>query len=78
MTSAKFFSSSTGFTPPNGAIKSPDAAFVAKGRLPEDWDQGTDEFIQLAPDFLIEIRSHTDSLSKLQEKMREYIESGVH
>jgi Uma2 family endonuclease len=71
------FSSSCGFKLPNGAIRSPDAAFVAKGRLVPNWDQLEDEYINLAPDFVIEIRSKTDSLSALQEKMREYIEQGV-
>jgi Uma2 family endonuclease len=71
------FGPSTGFKLPNGAIRSPDAAFVAKGHLAADWDQGEDEFINLAPDFVIEIRSKTDSLSGLQEKMQEYIEQGV-
>jgi Uma2 family endonuclease len=56
---------------------SPDTAFVAKGRLTEDWDEGEDVFLNLAPDFVIEIRSKTDSLETLQAKMREYIENGV-
>lgn len=72
------FSSSTGFRLSNGALRSPDAAFVAKGRLPEDWDQAPkDSFIPLAPDFVIEIRSGSDSLEKLKAKMVEYIEQGV-
>jgi Uma2 family endonuclease len=71
------FSSSTGFKLPNGAVRSPDVAFVAKGRLPENWDEGEDGFINLAPDFVIEIRSKTDSLETLQEKMQEYMENGV-
>jgi Uma2 family endonuclease len=71
------FSSSGGFRLSNGAIRSPDAAFVAKGRLPDDWDQGADDYLNLAPDFVIEIRSKTDSLSDLQAKMQEYIQQGV-
>jgi Uma2 family endonuclease len=71
------FSSSAGFRLANTAVRSPDAAFVAKGRLPENWDQGEDAFLNLAPDFVIEIRSKTDSLETLQAKMREYIENGV-
>ena len=71
------FSSSTGFRLPNGAIRSPDAAFVAKERLSADWDQHEDEYIPLAPDFVIEICSKNDSLSVLQEKMQEYIQQGV-
>ncbi len=71
------FSPSTGFRLENTAVRSPDAAFVAKGRLPENWDQQEDKFISVAPDFVIEIRSKSDSLEMLKEKMQEYIENGV-
>ena len=71
------FSSSTGFKLPNGAVRSPDAAFVAKGPLPADWDHQEDEYIPLAPDFAIEICSKNDSLKVLQAKMEEYIDQGV-
>ena len=50
---------------------------MAKGRLPEGWDQEEDKFINLAPDFVIEIRSKNDSLAKLKAKMQEYISNGV-
>ena len=71
------FSSSTGFKLPNGAVRSPDAAFIGKGRLSQGWDEGEDEFIAVVPDFIIEIRSKSDSLSALQGKMEEYIANGV-
>lgn len=71
------FSSSGGFRLANTAVRSPDAAFVMKGRLPEDWDQQEDKFIAIPPDFVIEIRSKSDSLEGLKEKMHEYIENGV-
>lgn len=71
------FSSSTGFRLANGAIRSPDAAFVAKGRLPQNWDQGEDQFLPIAPDLVIEVRSKTDDLAMLKPKMQEYIENGV-
>ncbi len=70
------FSSSTGFRLRNTAVRSPNAAFVAKGRLPDGWDE-EDKFINLAPDFVIEIRSKNDSLAKLKAKMEEYISNGV-
>ncbi len=50
---------------------------MGKGRLPEGWDQQEDKFINLAPDFVIEIRSKNDSLAKLKAKMEEYISNGV-
>ncbi|MGV2832083.1 Uma2 family endonuclease [Myxosarcina sp. GI1(2024)] len=71
------FSSNCGFKLLNGAIRSPDAAFVARENLPAGWDEGEDEFLNLAPDFIIEIRSKTDNLQVLQEKMQEYIDNGV-
>ena len=71
------FGCRAGFRLANSAVKSPDAAFVAKGRLPQDWRQREDRFLDLAPDFAIEIRSKTDSLSGLQAKMQEYIANGV-
>ncbi|MEG3894315.1 MULTISPECIES: Uma2 family endonuclease [unclassified Microcoleus] len=70
------FDSSTGFTLPNKADRSPDASWVEKYR----WDALTPEqrekFIPLCPDFVIELVSPTDSLKKTQEKMQEYIENG--
>jgi Uma2 family endonuclease len=71
------FGPSTGFILANSAVRSPDAAFVAKGRLPENWDQQEDKFINLAPHFVIEIRSKNDTLSKLKTNMEEYIANGV-
>ena len=71
------FSSSTGFKLPNGATRSPDACWVS----PERWAtlSATDkkQFLPVTPDFVIEIRSATDSLKKLQDKMQEWIEAGV-
>lgn len=71
------FSPSTGFRLPNTAVRSPDAAFVSKERLPVDWEIREDQFLDLAPDFIIEIRSKNDSLEKLKAKMGEYIANGV-
>ncbi|MCU0541513.1 MAG: Uma2 family endonuclease [Oscillatoriaceae cyanobacterium Prado104] len=71
------FDSSGGFTLPNGADRSPDASWVKKER----WDALTAEqkegFAPLCPDFVVELRSKTDSLKKLQEKMQEYIDNGA-
>jgi Uma2 family endonuclease len=70
------FDSSTGFTLPNGAIRSPDVAWIRKDRLATiNPDPG--DFLLLAPDFVIELRSASDRLKPLQEKMQEYLENGV-
>jgi Uma2 family endonuclease len=71
------FGPSTGFKLTNNAVRAPDAAFVSKERLPADWEDREDGFLDLAPDFVIEIRSKTDSLKELKAKMEEYIANGV-
>jgi Uma2 family endonuclease len=74
----KGFDSSTGFTLPNGAMRSPDVSWVRYERwnaLPKEKRR---KFAKIAPDFVIELRSETDRLKDLQKKMREYIENGVH
>ncbi len=71
------FDSSTYFTMPNGARRSPDVTWMRR----EKWDSLTEEqrkkVSRIIPDFVIELRSSTDSLKPLQAKMREYIENGV-
>jgi Uma2 family endonuclease len=70
------FDSSTGFILPNGAIRSPDAAWVSSERLIE-FNPNPEGFLPLAPDFVIELRSASDRLKPLQDKMIEYCENGV-
>ena len=71
------FSSSTIFKLPNGSDRSPDAAWIKKER----WEALTPEqkrkFPPIAPDFVIELRSATDDLKTLRQKMQEYIDAGV-
>jgi len=71
------FDSSTGFTLPNGAKRSPDAAWI----LLERWNTLTPEqqegFAPICPDFVVELRSPSDNLTELQAKMQEYIENGI-
>ncbi|MCX6368226.1 MAG: Uma2 family endonuclease [Armatimonadetes bacterium] len=71
------FDSSGGFDLPNGAMRSPDAAWVSKSRLDTLTAEQKKKFLPLAPDFVAELRSETDSLTLLQEKMEEYIACGV-
>jgi Uma2 family endonuclease len=68
------FESSGGFILPNGATRSPDVSWVEKSRLE---NITLNQFIPLAPDFVIELRSTTDKLLPLQVKMSEYRENGV-
>jgi Uma2 family endonuclease len=71
------FSSSTIFKLPNGADRSPDAAWIQRER----WEALTPEqrrkFPPIAPDFVIELRSATDDLQMLRQKMQEYLDAGV-
>ena len=71
------FDSSTGFKLPNGADRSPDASWIPL----EKWNNLTSEqrqkFLPLCPDFVIELRSPSDSLKTLQNKMKEYLENGT-
>jgi Uma2 family endonuclease len=73
----KVFSSSTIFRLPNGGDRAPDAAWVEGSR----WDALTEEeresFPPICPDFVIELRSRTDALTPLREKMQEYLHSGL-
>jgi Uma2 family endonuclease len=71
------FDSSTGFVLPNGARRSPDVSWVANTRIEKlDSDQ-RENYFHLCPDFVIELRSQTDRLPVIREKMREYIENGA-
>lgn len=73
----KSFDSNTGFELPNGATRSPDAAWLTL----EKWDLiPSDErqrFARICPDFVIELRSPTDRLDLLTAKMEEYLENGT-
>ena len=71
------FSSSTAFILPNDAERSPDAAWVERSRWEALTPEQRKKFPPLAPDFVIELRSETDRLPKLQEKMEEYRDNGV-
>lgn len=73
----KGFDSSTGFILPNGAKRSPDLSWIKL----EKWNavpaEKRNKFAPICPDFVVEIRSASDSLKKLQAKMAEYIENGA-
>ncbi len=71
------FDSSAGFTFPNGAMRSPDASWVTRERWAALSEDERNKFSHLAPDFVAELRSPSDSLAMAQAKMAEYIENGV-
>jgi Uma2 family endonuclease len=71
------FDSSTGFTLPNGAKRSPDLSWVELSRWNALTEKEKEEFPPLCPDFVLELRSRTDSIEALQAKMVEYIDNGA-
>ncbi len=71
------FDSSGGFVLPNGAIRSPDVSWVKRTRLLTLTEIQKQRFLPLCPDFVIELRSPSDSMKNLQDKMQEYSENGA-
>lgn len=70
------FDSSTLFTLPSGAKRSPDASWVSRERWDALTQKQQDGYPPLCPDFVVELRSPTDTLEELQAKMREYLDNG--
>ena len=72
------FESDGMFTLPNGAKRAPDAFWITKDKYYAlSKEERENRFARIVPDFVIELRSKSDNLRKLQAKMREYIENGV-
>jgi Uma2 family endonuclease len=71
------FNSSTAFLLPNGAERSPDAAWVSQARWDKLKPEEQDSFPPLCPDFAIELRSKSDNMEPLRRKMQEYIDNGL-
>ena len=73
----RVFGPSAGFTLPNGAVRAPDVSWILLSR----WEGLSAEerrgFAKVCPDFVIELRSESDSLREVQFKMSEYMESGA-
>jgi Uma2 family endonuclease len=71
------FDSSTCFKLPGGGDRSPDVSWIEKSR----WDALTPEqqrkFPPICPDFVLELRSPSDNLRMIQQKMQEYLDSGI-
>lgn len=70
------FDSSGGFTLPSGAIRNPDAAWIAKERWVKIPMEDKERFAHICPDFVIEVKSKSDTLKAQKEKMQEWIENG--
>jgi len=73
----KTFNSSTGFTLPNGAQRSPDASWIKLARWEVLTAKEKEGFAPICPDFVVELRSKSDSMPTLREKMQEYRANGA-
>ncbi len=75
--SGKSFDSSAGYTLPNGAIRSPDASWIALDR----WDALSRDdrrrFAPICPDFVVELTSPSDTRAETRKKLVEYLEQGA-
>lgn len=65
--------SSAGFTLPNSNTRVPDVAFVEAKRL----RRSPRSFAELAPDLMVEVNSPTDNLTKLREKIDQFLALGI-
>lgn len=71
------FDSSAGFTLPNGAIRSPDAAWIETSRWERLSSEQRRKFAPICPDFVLELKSPSDDITTLQAKLQEYIDNGA-
>ncbi len=70
------FDSSTAFRLPSSAVRSPDAAWIQNERWNELSNTEKEQFPPLCPDFVIEIKSTSDNLVVLKNKMKEWMDNG--
>lgn len=71
------FDSSAGFKLPNEATRSPDVAFILRDRWEALSVDEQEVFAPICPDFVLELRSKSDAVRDLQEKMEEYLANGA-
>lgn len=71
------FDSSTAFTLPNDAVRSPDVSWIPRSRWEAIPLESREKFTHICPDFVVELRSPSDALHTVQDKLQEYIEHGA-
>lgn len=72
------FDSNGGFTLPDNAMRAADVAWIEKKRWDAVPENDKKSFSHICPDFVIELKSETDSLKILKQKMQEWIRNGCH
>lgn len=70
------FDSSGGFILPDKSMRSPDAAWIKKERWEKLALADREKFAPICPDFVVELRSNSDSIDQLKVKMRKWISNG--
>src|SRR5713226_1262237 len=68
---------SAGFTLPNGAKRAPDASWISHKRWESLKPEDREKMARICPDFVVELRSATDRVSDLKNKMAEYLQNGA-
>jgi Uma2 family endonuclease len=71
------FDASAGFTLPDNSILSPDASWMSNEKWNSLSDEEKEKFSHICPEFVIEVRSKTDSLKELKSKMEKWVENGA-
>ena len=66
-----------GFKLPDGSCLAPDAAWVAQTRLEALTPEQKIGYPPLCPDFIIEVRSQSDSRPSVETKMQLWLENGA-
>lgn len=72
----RVFGPSAGFKLPNSAVRSPDASWIGGARWNALPAESREKFAPLCPDFIVELRSPSDNLTELKEKMQEWVDNG--
>lgn len=72
------FDSSSGFTLQDGSNRSPDASWISKQKWEALTEDEKETFAPICPEFIVELRSKSDRISFLKEKMNMWINNGAH
>lgn len=70
------FDSSGGFILPDNSMRSADIAWIRKERWESLSLDAQKKFAPICPDFIVELRSESDSFSQLKKKMEKWIANG--
>ena len=62
---------------PDGIMRSPDVAWISPERINQRQEGYDGVLIPVCPDFVVEIRSRSDSVSRQQEKMEQWMSYGA-